>query len=161
MESLKNQIIDKLKDHGCRITKQRILLLEIILKEDCTSCKELYFKAKQNHLDFGLATIYRFVSTLEEIGVLKRKNIQTIIPNSNSVPLYEVLKENKSMENKVPNISTTALNHQEFTVVLEDKTTYQLTEAEWKKVLAVGLNACGFPMQKKITSVVMRKGGKV
>ena len=160
-ESLKNQILDKLKDHGCRITKQRILLLEIILKEDCTSCKELYFKAKQNHLDFGLATIYRFVNTLEEIGALKRKNIQTIIPNSYGVPFYEVLKESKSVENKVLNSSTIALNHQEFTVVLEDKTTYQLTEAEWKKVLAAGLSACGFPMQKKITSVVMRKGGKV
>ena len=32
----KEVIIQKMKDSGCRITKQRMILLDIILEEDCS-----------------------------------------------------------------------------------------------------------------------------
>ena len=35
-------IFQKLKDMGCRVTKQRRLLLNVILQEECASCKEIY-----------------------------------------------------------------------------------------------------------------------
>lgn len=34
-------IIEKLKEQGCRITKQRLMLLDIILEEKCSCCKEI------------------------------------------------------------------------------------------------------------------------
>ena len=37
----KDIIIQKLKNRGCRITRQRKVLLDIILGEECTSCKEI------------------------------------------------------------------------------------------------------------------------
>lgn len=41
----KEMIIQKLKEEGCRITKQRLMLLDIILEEDCFRCKEIYYKS--------------------------------------------------------------------------------------------------------------------
>ena len=36
----KQIIINRLKEDGCRITKQRLMLLDIILEDECSSCKE-------------------------------------------------------------------------------------------------------------------------
>ena len=60
-------VIDKLRKMGCRITKQRLLLLDIILGEECSSCKEIYYKASRIDKKIGSATVYRMVNTLEDI----------------------------------------------------------------------------------------------
>ena len=36
----KDLIIQKLKEQGLRITKQRLILLDIILEEDCPECRK-------------------------------------------------------------------------------------------------------------------------
>ena len=74
----KQWILRQLKAKGCRITKQRVLLLDIILKEDCTSCKEIHYKAAKQDKTIGLATVYRMIGTLEEIGVINRSNMYKI-----------------------------------------------------------------------------------
>ena len=43
--SKKEEIIAKLKESGCRITKQRLMLIDIILENECSSCKEIFYKA--------------------------------------------------------------------------------------------------------------------
>ena len=43
----KDNIIQRLKERGCRVTKQRLMLLDIILEEDCSCCKEIYYKASK------------------------------------------------------------------------------------------------------------------
>ena len=68
----KENIIQKLKERGCRITKQRLMLLDIILEEDCSCCKEIYYMASKKDPTIGLATVYRMVSVLEEMGFLSR-----------------------------------------------------------------------------------------
>ncbi len=70
-----DRIIRKLKAEGCRITKQRRILLDIILEEDCSCCKEIYYKAAKLDAGIGSATVYRMIHTLEEIGVVNRKNM--------------------------------------------------------------------------------------
>ena len=74
----KENIIQKLKERGCRITKQRLMLLDIILEEDCSCCKEIYYKASRLDDRIGTATVYRMVNTLEEIGAISRKNMYRI-----------------------------------------------------------------------------------
>ena len=69
----KELIIEKLKENGCRITKQRLVLIDIILEDECQSCKEIYYKAAQIDHKIGMATVYRMVNTLEEIGAMNRK----------------------------------------------------------------------------------------
>ena len=68
----KENIIQKLKERGCRITKQRLMLLDIILEEDCSCCKEIYYMASKKDPTIGLATVYRMVGVLEEMGFLSR-----------------------------------------------------------------------------------------
>lgn len=70
----KEIILQRLKENGCRITKQRKLLLDIILQEECESCKEIYYKAVKADPSIGAATVYRMVNLLEEIGAINRKN---------------------------------------------------------------------------------------
>lgn len=73
MGSEKDTIILKLKENGCRITKQRKLILDIILENRCSSCKEIYAQAIKLDQNIGLATIYRLVKELENIEVLSRE----------------------------------------------------------------------------------------
>ena len=55
----KEQIVEKLKENGCRITKQRRMLIDIILENDCSSCKEIFYKASRADEKIGVATVYR------------------------------------------------------------------------------------------------------
>lgn len=74
----KEAIINKLKCQGCRITKQRLLLLDIILADDCASCKEIYYRASQKDSTIGAATVYRMINLLEDIGAISRKNMYKV-----------------------------------------------------------------------------------
>lgn len=42
--------------------------LDIILEEECSCCKEIYYKALQKDSKIGPATVYRMVNTLESIA---------------------------------------------------------------------------------------------
>ena len=68
----KEAIIQKLKENGCRITKQRMEILDIILEDQCSSCKEIYYRASEIDEKIGIATVYRMVNALEESGVVSR-----------------------------------------------------------------------------------------
>ena len=82
----KDLIVRKLKEHGCRITRQRMLILDIILEGDFSCCKEIYYKAAkrdpsiamEQDSKIGTATVYRMNNTLEEIGVISRKNMYKV-----------------------------------------------------------------------------------
>lgn len=74
----RQMVIDRLRERGCRITKQRLQLLDIILEEECACCKEIYIKAASVDNRIGLATVYRMINLLEEIGAISRKNMYKI-----------------------------------------------------------------------------------
>ena len=68
----KEMVLQKLREQGCRITKQRKVLLDVILQEECASCKEIYYKVAALDPGIGAATVYRMVNLLEEIGAISR-----------------------------------------------------------------------------------------
>ena len=68
----KEQIICELQKRGKRITQQRKILLDVILEEDWNSCKEIYYTAVRRDPSIGLATVYRMVGTMEELGFLSK-----------------------------------------------------------------------------------------
>ncbi len=78
LQEKKSYILHELKRHGCRITSQRQLLIDIILQDECCSCKEIYYQAVKSDPDMGMATVYRMVRILEETGLIKRKNMYQI-----------------------------------------------------------------------------------
>ncbi len=48
----RSAIMDRLRQEGCRITRQRKIILDIILKEECTCCKEIYFMASKERSEY-------------------------------------------------------------------------------------------------------------
>lgn len=71
-------ILEQLRKKKFRITEQRRLLIDIILEDECSSCKEIYYKAIKTDTTVGIATVYRMVKTLEDLGVINRKNLYQI-----------------------------------------------------------------------------------
>ena len=52
----KEEVIHKLQGSGRRVTRQREMLLEIILDGSWSSCKEIYYEAAKRDPSIGLAT---------------------------------------------------------------------------------------------------------
>lgn len=75
MSNEKEEIVKRLKENGCRITKQRKIILDIILENQCSSCKEIYIGALKYDPAIGMATVYRMIKELEEIDVVSRQII--------------------------------------------------------------------------------------
>ncbi|MBE5960007.1 MAG: Fur family transcriptional regulator [Lachnospiraceae bacterium] len=67
-------ILSELRKNGCRITEQRKLIIDIILENECSCCKEIYYQAAHKDPSIGIATVYRMLKKLEEIGAIDRKN---------------------------------------------------------------------------------------
>ena len=65
-------VLDRLKENGCRITKQRKLIVDVIMKNDFTSCKDIYYQVAAKDSSIGMATVYRMIRVLEDVGVMKR-----------------------------------------------------------------------------------------
>lgn len=70
-----NEVIRKLKERGCRVTDQRRLLIQIILSNEYSSCKEIYFAAKRADEKVGIATVYRTVQLLEDMEVIHKEMV--------------------------------------------------------------------------------------
>lgn len=127
----KNRILEKLKEQGCRITRQRMLILDVILENECSCCKEIYYKASQRDSEIGAATVYRMVNMLEEAGAISRKNMYKV---ANS--------ENCLLENACR-------------VVLDNGSSCQLSAKEWNEVIKKGLVECGYLKGQEIVSITL------
>ena len=127
----KEVVLQRLKENGCRITKQRKMLLDIILQEECTCCKEIYYKATTLDSSIGAATVYRMVNLLEEIGAINRKNMYRISCGMNCN------RENTCV------------------IELDDQTIFRLSSGEWYKVISEGLRCLGYVATQKVASVVV------
>lgn len=129
----KEHILERLKERGCRITKQRMLLLDIILENDCSCCKEIFYKAAKVDSKIGSATVYRMVNMLEEIGAIDRRNMYKV-----AYPDHCVLEN-------------------ACTVALTDETEYHLSAREWNAVVKAGLLTLGYTIRQDIKSIVVKE----
>lgn len=128
----KEMIVARLRERGCRITKQRLMLLDIILEEECSCCKEIYYKASKLDKNIGSATVYRMVNTLEEIGAISRKNMYKIACGKEC-----------DMKNAC-------------TIELEDNTVIELSAKKWNQIIQSGLAACGYLNGQSVRNVIAR-----
>ncbi len=111
------------------MTKQRLTLINIILENNCASCKEIYYKASKIDRKIGVATAYRMIRLLEEIGAISRENVYKL-------EYGKAHEEGKSCRIK-----------------LEDGTFHQLPLKEFENALNTGLESCGFFTGHKVVSV--------
>lgn len=128
----REMILLKLKEKGCRITKQRVRLIDIILENEFTSCKEIFYKASERDNKMGVATVYRMVNLLEEVGAISRKNMYRI-----------AYSENCAMENAC-------------TIELDDGTVYKLSAKKWNSVIHSGLKVCGYLKDQRVATVAIK-----
>ncbi len=126
---LKEEIYRKLREKGCRITRQREVMLDIILQGDCTSCKEIYQDASRIDPSIGFATVYRLVNLLEDMGVINSKN-RFLVAGTQQV------KEGGNS-----------------TVFLSDHTARNLEWDEWIQVIEEGLRGKGLIEDQTVTAV--------
>ncbi len=68
----KSQIVQKMQEQGKKLTDQREILINIILEDRWHSNKEIYYEAVKRDKNISVATVYRTMDLLEEIGVLRR-----------------------------------------------------------------------------------------
>ena len=127
----KDMVIQRLKEEGYRITKQRQIILDIILGNDCSCCKEIYYKASLLDKGIGVATVYRMVSLLEEIGAISRK-----ITNQT--------------------FCGPECSEEKFCVVqFDNHTKLELSAGEWEQIMHEGLMACGYLKQGSVENIRM------
>ncbi|MCI6018796.1 MAG: transcriptional repressor [Clostridiales bacterium] len=125
---LKAQVIERLKTQGFRLTKQRKLLIDIILRENCSCCKEVYILASKKDPGIGMATVYRTVDALEQVGALKRRTAYQLCDQSGSVC------KNCRIE-------------------LEDGTLVELNSADVAKIIEDGMKKFGYGHGKKARGI--------
>ncbi|MDF2541488.1 MAG: hypothetical protein K0S47_1206 [Herbinix sp.] len=129
----KDIIIKELKKKGCRITNQRLLLIEIILSNECSCCKEIYYQALLKDPTIGIATVYRLIKTLEDIGAINRKNMYHIT--------YDHLDEISDGE----------------IILIDEENTEEIQSEELYHVLKRYLQSKGYIHNQEI-SVLIKKG---
>ena len=133
--SRKDEIIERLKENGCRITRQRKILIDIILENDCASCKEIFYKASQEDRKIGAATVYRMINALEEIGAISRKN------------MYRV------------ECGKTCSGEGGCEIILEDDTVFRMPKEKLDQIVRDGARRCGYLGKgKKIAKIIYHNG---
>lgn len=125
----KQEIIQRLREMNYRITNQRMLLLDIIMNAEYSCCKEIYYEAIKKDSNIGIATVYRMVNTLEEIGAISWKK------------LSRIYCEHWDSKEKICRI------------VLDDQTEIKLSEQKWKQVVECGLRCFGFAENQELKSL--------
>lgn len=146
-EQQREIIIQQLRDSGCRITKQRLIILDIILNSDPSCIKEIYREAVKKDKNIGSATVYRMVNTLEEIGVLNRKNMYQV-DCSNCIQ-----KDAEDCDGNPCIGGECAACENRMIITLDDGSHIILEKAQLQDLLYEGLKATGRVDNQKITKV--------
>ena len=142
-------IIQQLRESGCRITKQRLTILDIILNGDPSCVKEIYREAVKKDKNIGSATVYRMVNTLEEIGVINRKNMYQVDCTS-----CANLCDDADCDPACPGGSCLACETN-VVVTLDDDSKIVIGREELQELLYEGLKAEGRINGQKISRLAM------
>lgn len=127
----KDKILELFRKEGLRITKQRKLILDIVFEHECTCCKEIYYQASKRDKSIGIATVYRMVNVLGELGVF-----QTNVPYRLSDSMAETPAKGCRM-------------------ILKDQKVVELDDNEWQMVLNEALARKGYSKDTKIDRVML------
>ena len=131
-EQEKKQILELFRKKGMRITKQRELILDIVLENECRCCKEIYYRAAKKDKNIGIATVYRMINSLSELGLF-RQNMPYCLAGSDSGESGNGCK-----------------------IFLKDQNVVELNFEEWRKVLEKALIQKGYSEDVEIDHVILK-----
>ena len=84
---MQKQIVDILKEYGLKATPQRVTILSAIERHGHANIDEIYKDAKEKHSTISLATVYKNVTSLVAIDLLKE------VALNNFKSKYEINKQ--------------------------------------------------------------------
>ena len=84
---MQTQVVNSLKEHGLKVTPQRVTILTAIERQGHANIDEIYQEAKTTNPTMSLATVYKNVTSLIETNLLKEVAI------NNQKSKYELTKE--------------------------------------------------------------------
>ena len=126
----KDVVMERLRQQGFRVTRQRMLLIDIILAENCSCGKEVYVLASKKDSGIGMATVYRTVDALEQVGALQRRTP------------YQLCNQGKKA-------------YKSCLVELEDSSIVELDCASMEKISECGMKNCGFSKGMKVKGITL------
>lgn len=128
----KDKILELFRQKGMRVTKQRRLILDIVFEHECTCCKEIYYQALKKDKSIGIATVYRMVNALADLGVF-----QMNAPYQFSDNTLDVCRNG-------------------CRVILKNQSVVELEPEEWQRALEDALSRKGYSGSLKIDRVILR-----
>lgn len=129
----KEYIFSKLRERGLRITNQRRLIIDCILENEFSCCKEIYCQVSKIDSSIGIATVYRMVNTLEEIGAINRKSMYHVCFEEEPAAVHSCM------------------------VKFDDRTQLNLDAEEWNRIVKAGLASCGYLDNRNVELVELRE----
>ena len=129
----KEYILAKLRERGLRITSQRQLIIDCILENEFSCCKEIYCQICRIDPSIGIATVYRMINTLEEIGAINRKNMYHVCFEDELATVHSCI------------------------VQFDDQTQVNLSSEEWDRIVKAGLKSCGYLDNRNVELIRMRE----
>ena len=129
----KEYIIAKLKERGLRITNQRKLIIDCILQNEFGCCKEIYYQVFKIDSSVGIATVYRMINTLEDIGAINRKNMYHVCFEEEPTKVHSCM------------------------VQFDDQSKISLSPEEWNRIVKAGLESCGYLHERNVELIEMRE----
>lgn len=128
----KKQILDLFREKGMRVTRQRELILDIVLENECSCCKEIYYRAAKKDKNIGIATVYRMVNALSELGLF-RQNLPYCLAGRDSCESGNGCK-----------------------IFLKDQNVVELNFEEWRRVLLRALEEKGYSDHVEIDHIILK-----
>lgn len=129
----KEYILAKLRERGLRITNQRKLIIDCILENEFSCCKEIYCQVCKIDPSIGIATVYRMINTLEDVGAINRKNMYHVCFEEEPTKVHSCM------------------------VQFDDNTKVNLSPEEWNRIVKAGLKMCGYLDNRNVELIEMRE----
>lgn len=129
----KDEILEQIRRNGMRITSQRRLILDIVLEHECTCCKEIYYQALKKDKNMGIATVYRMVNMLTDLGILQM----------NSPYQFSDRTEGEGRKG--------------CRILLKDQEEVELDQEEWQSLLMEALHRKGYMGDIGIERVILQE----
>ena len=112
-----------------RATRQK----ECILENEFSCCKEIYCQVSKVDSSIGIATVYRMVNTLEEIGAINRKSMYHVCFEEEPAAVHSCM------------------------VKFDDRTQLNLNAEEWNRIVKAGLETCGYLDNRNVELIELRE----
>lgn len=128
----KDKILELFRQKGMRVTKQRKLILDIVFEHECTCCKEIYYQASKKDKSIGIATVYRMVNALTDLGVFQ-VNVPYRLCGAGADACRNGCK-----------------------VILKNQSVVELEPEEWQKALEEALSKKGYSGSLEIDRVILK-----